>query len=171
MSEYSSYCMQWGLGVGVLTSLSFLATMYGGEMPLVGLVGNVLGIAAFVVAGRRIRAFRREVEPVGFWRACYLALLTYLFASLLTAAVQYVYLAFLDHGRLLGQVERMMAMPEYQQWMEQLAGGTDAEGLMRSVREMVANPARMTMQLMWTNALVSLMLALPTGLMGMRGNN
>ena len=126
-----AFCMQYGLVVGLLTSASFLATMYGLGAPSVGLLGNILGIFAFVAAFRFIRSYRQEVERLSFLQACYMAFLTLFFASLLTAVVQYLYLAFLDHGRLFMQVEQMLSMPEYEQWLKQMAGGADVEEVKR----------------------------------------
>lgn len=166
-----AFCMQYGLVVGLLTSASFLATMYGLGAPSVGLLGNILGIFAFVAAFRFIRGYRQEVERLTFLQACYMAFLTFFFASLLTAVVQYLYLAFLDHGRLFMQVEQMLSMPEYEQWLKQMAGGTDVEEVKKAALGLLSNPAKMTLQLLWSDTLLSLILSIPTALLSMTGKN
>ncbi|MBP5514100.1 MAG: DUF4199 domain-containing protein [Bacteroidaceae bacterium] len=162
--------MQYGLVVGLLTSASFLATMYGLGAPTLGLLGNILGIFAFVACTRFIRAYRQETGELTFLQACYMAFLTFFFASLLTAVAQYLYLAFLDHGRLSMQIEQMLSMPEYEQWLKQMAGGADVEEVKKAAFGLVSNPAKMTLQLLWSDTLLSLLLAIPAALISRFGN-
>ena len=159
-----SYCMQYGLVVGLLASASFLFTMYGPSYPIFGLMGPVFAIIAFVAAIRLIRGYQKTVAQLTFSQTCYMVLFTYLFAIILTAAVQYVYLAWLDQGRLLTQVEEVMAMPEYKAWFDNLSGGDDKE-LMKELTTLMGNPARMTFQLLWTNCILSLILIIPTAIL------
>ena len=164
-----AFCMQYGLVVGLLTSASFLATMYGLGAPSMGLLGNILGIIAFYVAFRQIRAYRQEVGGLSYMQACYMAFLTLFFASLLTAVVQYLYLAFLDNGRLVSQVEQMLAMPEYEKWLGQMAGGMDVEEVKTAALGLLSNPAKTTLQLLWSDCLLSLILSIPIALLSMTG--
>jgi ABC-type sugar transport system permease subunit len=100
-----------------------------------------------------------------------MAFLTLFFASLLTAVVQYLYLAFLDHGRLFMQVEQMLSMPEYEQWLKQMAGGADIEEVKKAALGLLSNPAKMTLQLLWSDTLLSLILSIPIALLSMTGKN
>ena len=164
-----AFCMQYGLVVGLFTSASFLATMYGLASPSLGLLGNILGIIAFYVAFRQVRAYRQEVGGLSFMQACYMAFLTFFFASLLTAVVQYLYLAFLDNGRLVSQVEQMLTMPEYEQWLKHMAGDADVEEVKTVALGLLSNPAKTTLQLLWSDCLLSLILSIPVALLSMAG--
>ena len=162
------YCMQYGLVVGVLCSASFLCSMYGTAYLLLGHVGNLLGIVAFVTAGTLIRHYGRQMGRLTFGRSCYMAMLTYVFAIMVVAVVQYVYFRFLDGGRLGEQVLQVLQMPEYRQWMQQMVPGQDLDELMDQMIRMTHQPERITLQLMWMNLVFALMLLVPTALMGSR---
>ena len=158
-----AYCMEYGVAVGVLCSVSFLCSMYGVGSALLAQMSNVLALAAVYVAGLLLRGFGRNVAATGgLGRTCRMALLTYLFACLLTALVQYFYFAFFDGGRLAAQVEQLLTLPEYRQWLAQFAPGGDVDALLKEVGRTMGNPAAITFQLMWLNLLVSLVVTLPT---------
>lgn len=164
-----AYSMEYGVVVGLLCSASFLCTMYGASSILLAQVSNVLALIAVYVAGRLIRSFRTNVASLTFGRTCYMALLTYLFAILLTALVQYVYFAYFDQGRLMTQIDHLLSMPEYRQWLEQFAQGGDIDSLLDGVLQTMRNPVSMTFQLMWLNCLLALLAIVPTALIAMGG--
>ena len=164
-----AYCMQYGVVVGTVCSLSFLCAMYAGQYSLLGLIGNALGIYAVWAAGRQIRRFRLTVQPIGFGQSCYMALLTYLFAILIVGIVQYAYFRFLDGGRMAAQVEQLIALPEYHQLLVQMSGTEDIESLLTSTLDIMRQPTQMTVQLVWTNLLLSLLLTIPTALIAITG--
>ena len=164
-----AYCMQYGAVVGTVCSLSFLCAMYAGQHPLLGLIGNALGIYAVWKAGRQIRQFRFTVQPIGFGQSCYMALLTYLFAILIVAIVQYAYFRYLDGGRMAAQVEQLIALPEYHRLLARMAGSEDIDSLLTSTLDLMRHPTQMTIQLVWTNLLLSLLLTIPTALIAVTG--
>lgn len=165
-----AYCMQYGAVVGIVCSLSFLCMMYAGNSPLLGATGNALGLFALWKAGRQIRKFRLTVSPIGFGKACYMAILTYLFAILVVAVVQYIYFRFLDEGRMVAQVEQLLTLPEYHKMLVQMAGTEDIESHLTSTLDMMRNPTQMTIQLLSTNLFLSLLLTIPTALIAITGN-
>jgi len=162
------HCMEYGMVVGLLCSASFLCSMYGATSLLLGQLGNILGITAFVTAGALIRHYGRKAGRLTFGRSCYMALLTYAFAIMVVAVVQYIYFRYLDAGRLANQVEQIIQMPEYRQWMEQLTAGQDPDEVVGQLLQMTRNPERMTMQLIWMNLIFAMLLTVPTALMGKR---
>ena len=165
-----AYSMEYGTAVGLLCSASFLCAMYGLTFVLLGQLSNLLGLVAVYVAGRLIRKFRQRVVPITFGQACYMAVLTYAFAILLTAIVQYLYFAYLDQGRLLARLDYLLTLPEYRQLLTQLAPEGNVEGLLQAMASVMRNPAVMTFQLMWFNLLLSLFVLLPTAWIAMSGN-
>lgn len=162
------HCMEYGMVVGILCSASFLCSMYGTPSVLLGQLGNVLGIVAFVTAGNLIRHYGRKMGQLTFGRSCYMAMLTYVFAIMVVAVVQYIYFRYLDAGRLANQVEHIIQMPEYRQWMEQLTTGQDVDEVVGQIMQLTRNPERITMQLIWMNLIFALLLMVPTALMGKR---
>ena len=162
------HCMEYGMVVGILCSASFLCSMYGSTSLLLGQLGNVLGIVAFVTAGNLIRHYGRKMGQLTFGRSCYMAMLIYVFAIMVVAVVQYIYFRYLDAGRLANQVEQIMQMPEYRQWMEQFTAGQDVDEMVGQVMRMTRNPERITLQLVWMNLIFALLLMVPTALMGKR---
>lgn len=160
------YCMECGTIVGILTSLSFLCSMYGFRLGVLNLLSNILGLAAIWMAASGIQAYRRRVARISFGRCCWMALAIYGFAILLTAAVQFVYFRFLDHGQLAMQIHQLLDVPEYRVWLAQVAQGEDVDELLKTLLMHFANPARATLQLVWMDCMVALMLVLPTALIG-----
>ncbi len=163
------YCMYYGTLVGLLCSASFLCSVYGMQYPSLSLLGNLLGISAPIVAGHKIRAFRRDFAPIGFGRTCWMTLNIFFYAILLTAAVQYVFFAFLDHGSVERTLRNMMALPEYRTALEQMVGKADVDAILDSALSAFATPIKATMQLMWMNFLLALIAMLPTAIIGVSG--
>jgi len=173
-TEYSpqltrKYCMNYGLIVGALCSISFLLSMYSLRMPLVGQLGNIVGLLAIYVAGRQIRSFRQEVAPLGFWRSCLMAIQIFLYATLLTAVVQYAYFAFLDHGRLASEMGELFSLPEYKKILAGIVEGGDAEAMLEEVTRLLRNPAQTTFQLMIMNITFLLPVSIPTAIIATWG--
>ncbi len=162
------YCMEYGMIVGLICSASFLCSMHGFDAALLGQAGNVLGLIAFISAGALIRQYGRKMGRLTFGRSCYMAFLTYVFAIMVTAVVQYIYFRFMDDGQLAGQVQQIIQMPEYRQWLQQMAGEEDVDKLLHESLQFMYNPERMTLQLVWMNLLLALLLMVPTALLGRR---
>ena len=164
-----AFGMNWGTVVGILCSFSFLCSMYGLQYSSLGLLSNLLGVAAVIVAGNGIRKFRWEVGNITFGQACRMAISIYFYAILLTAMVQYIYFAYLDHGRLIAQMQTILSIPEYRQWMEQMANGEDVDTLVKTTMSVLQKPAQAAMQLLWMNCIVALLLTPITALIGVTG--
>lgn len=161
-----AYCMNYGALVGALCSASFLCSMYGMQSPLLGMLSNLLGVGIIIAAGNSIRSHRRNVQEVTFGRACWMSILIFFYAILLTALVQYFYFAVLDHGRLAEQIHQMVSIPEYRALLESLAGGTDAEAQIKMVTTVMSSPAQATLQLLWMNCMMALLATLPVAFIG-----
>lgn len=167
--DIRQFCMERGTIVGIITSASFLCSMYGLSNFLLGQVSNLLGLLAIAMAGTGIRNYRREKGNITFGRACWMAMLTYFYAILLTALTQYIYFAFLDHGMLLGQLQKFVEMPEYRQLLQHMAGEEDIDTMIQTTLGVLGKPAQATMQFMWVNCFASLLFTIPTALIGITG--
>lgn len=158
------WCMVYGTLVGILTSASFLCAMYGLQSPLLGQFSNLLALLGFFVAIKQVRHFARTVSPLSFRQACWMSLQVYFFAILLTAIVQFVYFQFFDNGHLADQMSVLIDNKDYRRWMNQIAADMDVDTMMKQTLATLRNPVRATIQLMWMNCIVGLMLTLPTAL-------
>lgn len=164
------YCMERGTLVGITTSMSFLASMYGLNNIPVGHISNLLALLAWAIAIFSIRRWRLQVEPsLTFGHTWRMVLGIYFYAILLTAAVQYTYFAFLDHGRLAMQMEQLLAIPEYHQMLEQMFDSEDTQTIVQQVLTVFRIPAKATMQMLWMNTLLAFILTIPTTLLGLIG--
>ena len=165
--EARKYCMNFGMRVAFLWSISFLCSMYGSKYPLLSILGFFFGLYSIFFAGRLIRWYNQQApSPARFLRSWWMALLTYFFATLATTLVQYIYFRFLDHGMLLSQVELIMNTPEYSQLLQ----GINEEEFKQSMTIM-SNPSQMTYSMFLMNMTLGLILSLPTSLIGYIGLN
>jgi len=164
-----AYCMNSGTITGIICSISFLCSMFGLQHFILGQFSNLLALLALVMAGLSIRRFRREVTPVSFGRCCWMSIVIYFYAILLTALVQYAYFAWMDNGQLMMQMQKLLEMPEYRKMLEQMAGGENIEALEETALGIFQSPSRTTMQFMWMNCIISLIMTPLTALIGVTG--
>lgn len=163
------YGMNYGAVVGILTGVSFLCSIGGAEQVGLGLLSNVMALAAVYVAARMIRAFDREIAPLSFGQTCRMVAYTYFFAILLTAAIQYVYFAVFDQGRFAALIQEVFTQPEYRRMLENMAGEQDVETMIQTTTDTMQRPESATMQLMWMNIFIALFMLLPTALIARIG--
>ncbi len=166
----SYFCQGFGLIAGVAWSVSFLLAMWGLSNPLMGNLGTITGLLSVVLVGRLLREYRVAVGPFSYRHAWWLAIVTYGYAMLITALVQYLYFRFLDHGRMFNFMTEMLELPEYSEMLVQASHGMSAKEIAEMMGETMLSPTRMTMTLMWYNAILGLVLSIPTALLAMRGN-
>lgn len=162
------WCMEYGTLVGSFTSISFLCAMYGLQYTWLGQVSNLLALLAFLIAIRTLRHFCRNIFPLTFGQACWMVVQIYFFAILLTAAVQFIYFQFFDHGRLVDQMNILLDNEAYRNWIAQMAPDTDTDTMIGQTLATLRNPVHATMQLMLMNCIAALMLTIPTTLFGYR---
>lgn len=165
----NQFCMYYGAIVGTLTSASFLCSMLGLQSAVWGLMSNVLGVMAVYVAGRQVRNLRQTYQPFGFGRVCWTTVQVYLYAILLTGAVQYIYFTFFDKGRLAGALEAMFNQDAYKQMLQSMLNGQDTTEALRLVTEALLSPTGATIQMMWMNIMIALFLLIPTALIAISG--
>ena len=164
-----AHSMNFGLWVGILCSLSFLFAVYARGGLLLAQLGNLLGIFAIILAGMFLRKYRELISPLTFGQACRISFLTYFFASLITAVVQFIYFRYLDHGQVAEQMTNLLESPEYQQMLQRLSGQSDVKDIMESATSLLYNPIQMTIQLTWMNLILSIILTPLTALIGITG--
>ncbi len=105
------YAMQLGLVTSPFWSGSFLMCMYTFPSLLTD-VGTLLGLSSLVFVGMKLRRLRRECGGVSVLRCLWLSWYTFMCTVLLTTAVQYIYFAFLDNGRMYARFESFFSSKE-----------------------------------------------------------
>lgn len=165
-----TYASQYGAIVGLCWIFSFLSYMGGLTTPFLADIGLVLGIASVFVAGNIIRFYHNARQALTFGRAWWMAITLYLCATLLTAAVQYVYFKYMDHGTLAQTYEQLLTAPEYQELLQQMMPQATEGNMIQDMIDLLYSitPIQMTFQLMVYNLFLSLILSLPTALLGRR---
>ncbi len=164
--EARRYCMSYGMKVAVWWCASFLCNMLGMRYPLLGNLGLVAGIFSIWYAGRLLRGFNRQSGQRSMLRTWWMAMLTYVFATLCTTLVQYLYFRFWDGGAFLEQMRQALEMPAYRQ----LFNGISDEEL-REAFAVFGDAPRLTYRMFLLNIALGLVLSLPTMLIGVSGLN
>ncbi len=109
-----------GALVGCMWIVSFACFLGNFINPLWGLVSLLIGVASIVWASMRLRRFRDNIlnGVISFRRAFCYSVLIYLYASLIMAVGQYVYLQFIDNGYLMTQYTETISRPEFKTVMD-----------------------------------------------------
>lgn len=164
-------CKQYGLIVGALWSVSFILAMNAGHSIFYSQLCNLLGISSVVIAGSTLREYSRSVSRLSFRNAWCMSLYIYGCAVLITAACQFLYFRFFDNGHLSNILFELFQSPDYTKMLEQMNPDSDVKTLKKSLEELILSPKRMTLQLMWMNIILSLILSIPTAIIGIVGQN
>lgn len=170
-SKARAYAGQYGAWVGALWIASFCCYMGGLSQPWLANIGLFIGFFSLIFTGILLRGFRRSVAPLSFLRAWWMGWLCFLYASLLTAAVQYVYFRFVDNGRLINAYTTLFEQPENRQLLAAMMPGEDADMAIGQVLELLGSlsPIEITVEWMIYNIFLGFILAVPVALIGITG--
>lgn len=150
------YAMQLGLAVSGFWSCSFLLCMYTFPSILTDL-GTLLGLASLVYVGLKMRRLYRAEESVTVMRCVWISWYTFMCTVLLTTAVQYVYFAFLDNGRMYARFEAFFNSKEVVQMYEQM----QMQDLLAQMQEVVTQFGQIsTKELMMSFMSMNMMIGL-----------
>lgn len=166
-----NYAAQYGVWVGAMWIASFFCYMGGLTRPLLANMGLLVVLLSLLFMGLLLRSFRRRVAPLKFFRAWWMAWLTFLYASLITAIAQYLYFRYLDGGRLLNTYVALFKQPESRQMLAAMMPGQDTDALIQQTLNLLGSlsPIEITIELMMYNIFLGLLLALPVALIGITG--
>ena len=165
-----AYAYKYGAIVGLCWIISFLSFVNGLSTPFLADIGLVLGIASVFVAGNIIRFYHNARQELTFRRAWQMALTLFLCAAVLTAAAQYVYFQYMDHGTMAQAYEQILTAPEYQAHVQQILPQQGSKDMIQEMIDLLytITPIQMTIQLFIYNLFLGLLLSLPTALLGKR---
>lgn len=115
----SGYAAEYGTFVGAAWCIDFLLIMWGftGQGALLMLLALLLFVLLPVFPCYFARRMRRHVPAnvgIGYGRAFMFCVLMMMYTCLLTAAVEYVYLRFVDQGQMLDTLTAIISSPQSQ---------------------------------------------------------
>lgn len=151
-----------GAALALLWTVSFACYIVGISHPVYATVSIILALMTPFFVARRLRVFRNEAlgGVISFLRAFAFSMLIFFYASVLFALVQYVYMAYIDHGYLLQTVTRIFESPEGRQLLEGygLTGKEMADSL-QSLAEM--RPIDFALNVLTGNLTIGLLVGVP----------
>lgn len=163
-TQMQSASSVYGLCMGGFWLACFGCTMYGLEVPLLGILGNFLAILSVVVMARMIRDYRVRVHDLSWPQSLWFALTVCMYATLITTFGQYIYFAFLDRGHFLHVMEALFQNPQYTASLQQSFSEVDTKLLLEVLASM--NTRDIILQFLFMNMMAAGACALLGSLMG-----
>lgn len=158
------YAMHFGTYMGVFWIAKFILLPTGLNNSILLFVFLLLTIAVPFVGYRYARSFRDNVcgGTISFIQSWIFLFFMYLFASLLTAVVHYIYFRFFDNGLFIdtyaANMEELKTIPA----LSETVNLSSYEAAIKIVRAL--SPIELTMQLFTNNMFWSSIIALITSL-------
>lgn len=100
--QLKAYARQYGVALALVWTASFLSIVFAPASVL----GSLLALSTPIVVGWFLVRFRNDALDghISFRRGYAFSCYTFFYASLLFAAVQFVYLRFFDHGAFMAML-------------------------------------------------------------------
>lgn len=157
----------YGFVIGSLWIASFGCYMAGLTTPFLSHLCIILGLFSPFVAAMLIRKYKHSVAILNFWKTWWMALLIFMYATLLTAAGQYVYFRFIDNGRMLNAYTTLFESPEYQELLQQATPNGEGKEILSQALELMGSmtPIELTFELMFSNLILGFFLSIITALL------
>lgn len=149
------------LYIGAMWSVSFLCHMYG-----MVFIGDIVGLLTIPAIYNTVVNYRMRIEDIPFGKCWRLTSSISIYASLITALVQYCYLRFLDNGRMVSKVTASMEMPEMQEMMKNMTPEMSVDEIIQVFGSLTVGG--LTAQLLMMNLMLSLILSLIIAFFGSR---
>ncbi|MGN0233114.1 MAG: DUF4199 domain-containing protein [Bacteroidaceae bacterium] len=158
-TEYAGHC---ALSVAGMWIAAFACLVYTIHYPLLEIVSDTLFLLSVYMIYMMVVRYRTLVAPLGFvgsfrmaWRIC-------MFATLLTILAQYLYLRFLDGGRLIENMTKVMSSEQYIQVTREIMPQMNIEQMKTMMQSITLGD--MTLCLWILYMLISLPVSLLTGI-------
>lgn len=161
--QLKAYARQYGVVLAAVWAASFLSIV----IAPASVLGSLLALSTPIVVGWFLVRFRNGALDghISFRRGFAFSCYTFFYASLLFAAVQFVYLRFFDHGAFMAMLgESLKTMEEV--YRHEGAAAMQAIGHMKQTISVVGqlSPLQLTFVIMMDNILVGALLSLPIAL-------
>ena len=157
--QLKAYARQYGVALALVWTASFLSIV----IAPASVLGSLLALSTPIVVGWFLVRFRNGALDghISFRRGFAFSCYTFFYASLLFAAVQFVYLRFFDHGAFMAMLgESLKTMEEV--YRHEGAAAMQAIGQMKQTISVVGqlSPLQLTFVIMMDNILVGALLSL-----------
>lgn len=161
--QLKAYARQYGVVLALVWAASFLSIVFAPASVL----GSLLALSTPIVVGWFLVRFRNDALDghISFRRGFAFSCYTFFYASLLFAAVQFVYLRFFDHGAFMTMLgESLKTMEEV--YRHEGATALQAVGQMKRTISVIGqlSPLQLTFVIMMDNILMGVLLSLPIAL-------
>lgn len=149
-----------GLLVAASWSISFLVVVI--NFPsFISDFGYIIGLMSVLIVGRNIRGISSFIMPMNWSQRMLTAMMSFLGGALITTLVQYIYMAFFDHGMFINNMVEITSDPMFTDAIKQ-AGNADMlttlNETLKVMQEMT--PREFTMNLFSTNMTCVVILSL-----------
>ena len=165
MEQVQAFARVDGAVLSLFWIVSFACFIGNFSNPLLGLLAFFIGAASLVFAALRLRKFRDEVRDgiLSFLRGYGYSVMTYLYASLLFAAAQFVYFQFIDNGYLMNQYASIAQSKEFIEMMQ--VYGIKPEDLKIGMDNLAAlRPIEIALQFFSLNVMMGVFVSLPVAI-------
>ncbi len=161
--QLKAYARQYGVALAMVWAASFLSIVFAPASVL----GSLLALSTPIVVGWFLVRFRNGALDghISFRRGYAFSCYTFFYASLLFAAVQFVYLRFFDHGAFMAMLgESFKTMEDV--YRHEGAAAMQAVGQMKQTISVVGqlSPLQLTFVVMMDNLFIGALLSLPIAL-------
>ncbi len=168
-AQMQAYARIDGALLGVLWIGSFACFVGQFSNSLFGLIWMLTLIGTPVWVTLRTMRFRDRVlgGVMSFRRAYGYSLFTMLYGALILAVAQFVYFQFMDDGYVVSQYAQLFSSPEVTEILKAYGMTTEmVDETIQLMRDM--RPIDLSLQLLYTNIMVTLILCLPIALISKR---
>ncbi len=158
--QLKAFARQYGVALALLWTASFLSVIFAPASVL----GSLLALSTPIAVGWFLVRFRNSALDghISFRRGFAFSCYTFFYASLIFAAIQFVYLRFFDHGAFMAMLgESVKTMQDV--YRTQGAAAMQAVDQMKHTISIVGqlSPLQLTFVIMMDNILMGALLSLP----------
>jgi len=161
--QLKAYARQYGVALALVWTASFLSIV----LAPASVLGSLLALSTPIVVGWFLVRFRNDALDghISFRRGYAFSCYTFFYASLLFAAVQFVYLRFFDHGAFMAMLGASIKTME-DVYRQEGAAALQAVEQMKQTIGMVGqlSPLQLTFVVMMDNLFIGALLSLPIAL-------
>ena len=161
--QLKAFARQYGVALALVWAASFLSIVFAPASVL----GSLLALSTPFVVGWFLVRFRNNALDghISFRRGFAFCCYTFFYASLLFAAVQFVYLRFIDHGAFMAMLGESLKTMENVYRHEGAAAMQAVEQMKKTISVVgQLSPLQLTFVIMMDNILMGALLSLPIAL-------
>ena len=150
-----------GLLLALLWTLIFACYIIGMSNATMSLIAVALVFSVPVVVGIYLKHFRDNAcgGVISFRRGWAYVAMSFFYAALLFALVQYAYFAYLDHGYFMQMIRNLLDDPVNQQALSQYASKDTFDQMLSDMQSV--RPIDLALSMLQANIFIGILLGLP----------